>query len=58
MEQETNLLHLLKEHQFFLFLAGALIILGLVFLFGILIGRRTERRQRLEEGKGSNKRDE
>lgn len=58
MEQETNVLHLLKEHQVFLFFAGSLIIVGLFFLFGILIGKRSERRRRLEEEKGFNKRDE
>ena len=48
MEQETSLLHLLKEHQFILLIIGSLLIMSLLFGIGIVIGRRTERRQRKE----------
>lgn len=48
MEEETSLLHLLKEHQFILLIIGSVLIVSLVFGFGILLGRRTERRQRKE----------
>lgn len=48
MEQETNLLHLLKEHQFILLIVGSLLIMSLIFGVGILVGMRTERHGRNE----------
>lgn len=44
MEQESNILHLLKEHQFLLFVAGALLIIAILLGLGILVGKRMDRK--------------
>jgi Sec-independent protein secretion pathway component TatC len=48
MEQESDLLHLFGQHSLLLFILGALLLMGLLFGVGILVGRRSERRTRLK----------
>lgn len=45
MDNETNLLHLLSQHQITLFLAGSFLLLGIMLGVGIIIGKFSERRK-------------
>ena len=46
MERETNIWHLVMEHSVALFIIGSLVICGMLFLAGILIGRYSERKRK------------
>ena len=46
MEQETDIWHVLVEHSVALFIIGSLVICGLLFVAGILIGRFSERKRK------------
>ena len=39
MQQETDFLHLLKEHSFVLFIVASVIIVGLMFVIAMLLHR-------------------
>ena len=44
MEEETSIIHLVMEHPIVLFVIGAAILMGLIFLFGLMFGRWQERK--------------
>lgn len=54
MNEETDLLHVLSEHQIILFFVGAFLLLGLMLTVGIMIGRLTERRKTKNSEKNRN----
>jgi|CXWL01.1.fsa_nt_gi uncharacterized protein YneF (UPF0154 family) len=45
MNDETDLLRVLSQHQIILFLVGAFLLLGLMLTVGVIIGRFAERRK-------------
>ena len=49
IERESDILHLLSEHQFLLFVAGSLLIIAILLALGILVGNRMERARRERE---------
>ena len=49
MERESDLLHLLIEHQVILFIIGALVIMTLLGVVGYFVGRRTQRKEKRNE---------
>lgn len=53
MNQETDFFHLVTQHELALFVIFSLLILAVLFTFGFLIGKRTERKKTIG---GSNER--
>ena len=55
MEKETDILHLLGQHQVLLFITSGLLLVLLMVLIGSWVIRRAERKQRENDGTKANR---
>lgn len=45
MQKESDFFHVFGEHQVILFVLGAVVVFGIVFAIGTIVGRLAERRK-------------